>query len=155
MSLISGCPNNGDLKGVLINGVLKGVLNGVLKGSTDKWLTFWDLSATIRTSWKSYIPRATSYKWSTFTRKRAYLRASSAVTPSPPSPLTELSVICNIMGWLVHINAGHPRLTGYWPVLNRDVQVIPCRCLMLRSTVSSSGSDFLTCAVMMESKYLE
>ena len=48
-------------------------------------ITFCDLSATMRTSWKSYIPRATSYSWSTSTRRRAYFIPSSADTLSVPT----------------------------------------------------------------------
>ena len=45
-------------------------------------LTFCDLPATIKTSSKSYIPRATSYSLFTSTRNSVYFRASSAVTDS-------------------------------------------------------------------------
>ena len=56
------------------------VLN--INGRAEKQ-TFWDFSATIRTSWKSYIPRATSYMRFTSTRNKTYFSASSGVTAPP------------------------------------------------------------------------
>ena len=64
--------------------VLLGILRDELSRVTLGVLTFCEYWAIMRTNWKLYMPRATSYSWSTSERKMMYLMASSTISGWSP-----------------------------------------------------------------------